>query len=131
VREISTETIIKAVRDLCINANYHLGEDVLTVIKEAQSNEPSPMGRSVLEELEENARIATEEEFPICQDCGYAVLFVELGQEASIVGGDLNEAINEGVRQGYEDGVLRKSICDPFTHKNTGDNTPAVIPAMG
>ena len=127
MREISTETIIKAVRDLCINANYHLGDDVLTVIKEAQPKEPSPMGRSVLEELEENARIASEEEFPICQDCGYAVLFVELGQEVSIVGGDLNDAINEGVRQGYQDGVLRKSICDPFTRKNTGDNTPAVI----
>ncbi len=127
MREISTDIITKTVRDLCIEANYHLGEDVLKVIRDAQQKEESPMARAVLEELEENAQIAAQEEFPLCQDCGYAVVFVELGQEVHVVGGDLYEAINEGVRQGYKDGVLRKSVCDPFTRKNTGDNTPAVI----
>jgi fumarate hydratase subunit alpha len=89
--------------------------------------EESPLGGEILKELKENARIAKEENVPICQDTGFAVVFVELGQEVHLVGGSLNEAIHEGVRQGYRDGFLRKSICHPFTRANTGDNTPAII----
>jgi fumarate hydratase subunit alpha len=127
MREINTSQITTAIRDLCIKANTHLGEDVLAAINKAIELEVSPTGKDILEKLVENARIAREEEIPICQDTGFAVVFVELGQEVHLVGGDLKEAINEGVRQGYQEGYLRKSICHPFTRKNTGDNTPAVI----
>lgn len=127
MREISTSQITTAIRDLCINANTHLGEDVLAALHRAMELEVSPTGKDILEKLVENARIAREEEIPICQDTGFAVVFAELGQEVHLVGGDLKEAINEGVRQGYQDGYLRKSICHPFTRRNTGDNTPAVI----
>lgn len=127
MREIRAEQIVNAVRELCIEASYQLGEDVLEALRKARQNESSPLAGSVLEELEENARIASQGEFPLCQDTGFAVLFVELGQDAYIQGGDLCSSIQEGVRQGYREGVLRKSICDPFTRKNTGDNTPAVI----
>ena len=127
MREINTSQITAAIRDLCIKANTHLGEDVLAALHKAIELEVSPTGKDILEKLVENARIAREEEIPICQDTGFAVVFVELGQEVHLVGGDLKEAINEGVRQGYQDGYLRKSICHPFTRRNTGDNTPAVI----
>jgi len=127
MREINTSQITTAIRDLCIKANTHLGEDVLEAFNKAIELEVSPTGKDILEKLVENARIAREEEIPICQDTGFAVVFVELGQEVHLVGGDLKEAINEGVRQGYQEGYLRKSICHPFTRKNTGDNTPAVI----
>ncbi len=127
MREINTSQITTAIRDLCIEANTHLGEDVLEAFNKAIELEVSPTGKDILEKLLENARIAREEEIPICQDTGFAVVFVELGQEVHLVGGDLKEAINEGVRQGYQEGYLRKSICHPFTRKNTGDNTPAVI----
>jgi len=127
MREINTSQITTAIRDLCIKANTHLGEDVLAAFRKAIELEVSPTGKDILEKLVENARIAREGEIPICQDTGFAVVFVELGQEVHLVGGDLKEAINEGVRQGYEEGYLRKSICHPFTRKNTGDNTPAVI----
>ena len=127
MREISTSQITAAVRDLCIKANTHLGEDVLQAFHQAIEQEVSPTGKDILEKLVENARIAREKEIPICQDTGFAVVFVELGQEVHLVGGDLKEAISEGVRQGYEDGYLRKSVCHPFTRKNTGDNTPVVI----
>ena len=127
MREISTSQITTAIRDLCIKANTHLGEDVLAALHRAIELEASPTGKDILEKLVENARIAREEEIPICQDTGFAVVFAELGQEVHLVGGDLKEAINEGVRQGYQDGYLRKSICHPFTRRNTGDNTPAVI----
>ena len=127
MREINTSLITTAIRDLCIKANTHLGEDVLAALHKAIELEVSPTGKDILEKLVENARIAREEEIPICQDTGFAVVFVELGQEVHLVGGDLKEAINEGVRQGYQEGYLRKSICHPFTRKNTGDNTPAVI----
>jgi fumarate hydratase subunit alpha len=127
MREINTSQITTAIRDLCIKANTHLGEDVLAAFRKAIELEVSPTGKDILEKLVENARIAREEEIPICQDTGFAVVFVELGQEVHLVGGDLKEAINEGVRQGYQEGYLRKSICHPFTRKNTGDNTPAVI----
>lgn len=126
-REISTKEIITVVKDLCIDANYNLGEDVLSAFDKAIKTEESPTGREALKELVENARIAREEKAPICQDCGLAVVFLEIGQDVHITGGDLKDAINEGVRQGYEQGYLRKSACHPITRKNTGDNTPAII----
>lgn len=127
IREISNREIIEVVRDLCIDANYNLGNDVLHAFDKAIEAEESATGIEVLKELKENARIAREEKAPICQDCGLAVVFIDIGQDVHITGGDLNDAINEGVRQGYEDGYLRKSACHPFTRKNTGDNTPAII----
>ncbi len=127
MREIHVDKISSAVQDLCIAANTHLGEDVLEAFEKAMDQEVSPTGKDILEKLVENARIAREERIPICQDTGFAVVFVELGQQVHIVGGDLKEAVNEGVRQGYQEGYLRKSICHPFTRNNTGDNTPAII----
>ena len=127
MREISVKLITEKVRDLCIKANTDLGEDVLEAFDRAMEKEESPLGVEILKELKENARIAKEENVPICQDTGFAVVFVELGQDVHLVGGNLNEAIQEGVRQGYKDGYLRKSICHPFTRANTGDNTPAII----
>ena len=127
MREIHLSQITAAVRDLTIIANTHLGQDVLVAFERAIDQEVSPTGKDILAKLIENARIAQEEGIPICQDTGFAVVFVELGQEVHLVGGDLKGAINEGVRQGYQEGYLRKSICHPFTRKNTGDNTPAVI----
>ena len=127
IREISSKKIIEVVRDLCIDANYNLGNDVLHAFDKAIEAEESATGIEVLKELKENARIAREEKAPICQDCGLAVVFIDIGQDVHITGGDLKEAINEGVRQGYKDGYLRKSACHPVTRKNTGDNTPAII----
>lgn len=128
MREISTDVIIDAVRELTMNAATDLGEDVLTAIAKAKAVEESPVGRDILEQIEENARIARDEKSPMCQDTGLAVIFVDLGQDVHISGGDFNEAINEGVRRGYKDGYLRKSaLSDPIERKNTGDNTPAII----
>ncbi len=127
IREISTKEIIKVVRDLCIDANYDLGDNVLLAFNQAMEKEDSGTGREVLKELIENARIAREEKVPICQDCGLAVVFIEIGQDVHIVGGDFKDAINEGVRQGYMEGYLRKSACHPITRKNTSDNTPAIL----
>jgi fumarate hydratase subunit alpha len=127
MREVSINEIIPVVRNLFIEANYDLGRDVLDAFDRAIKSDESSVAREVLGELKENARISREERVPLCQDCGLAVLFVELGQDVHITGGDLNHAINEGVRQGYKDGYLRKSACDPFTRANTGDNTPAII----
>ncbi|UCG66573.1 MAG: fumarate hydratase [Deltaproteobacteria bacterium] len=126
-REIPAQEIIRVVKDLCVDANYNLGNDVLLAFDQAIENEKSEIAREVLRELKENARIAREEKAPICQDCGLAVVFMEIGQDVHITGGDLKAAINEGVRQGYEEGYLRKSACNPITRKNTGDNTPAII----
>jgi fumarate hydratase subunit alpha len=126
-REIPAQEIIKVVKDLCVDANYNLGNDVLLAFDQAIKNEKSETAREVLRELKENARIAREEKAPICQDCGLAVVFMEIGQDVHVTGGDLKAAINEGVRQGYEEGYLRKSACNPITRKNTGDNTPAII----
>lgn len=126
-REVDVKEIIAQVKRLCMEANYDLGEDVLKAFNDYSAAEESPAGREILEQLIENARIAAEERTPICQDTGLAVLFIELGQEVHLIGGDLNQAINEGVRQGYQEGYLRKSSCHPFTRKNLGDNTPAII----
>ena len=128
MRELQTKEITSAVKRLCMEANYYLGEDVLNAVREGLKKEESPLGKDILQQIVENAEIAAKEEVPICQDTGFAVIFVELGQEVRVVNGDFNEAINEGVRQGYTDGYLRKSIVeDPIRRKNTGDNTPAVI----
>ncbi len=129
MREINVKLMTEKVRDLCIRANTDLGEDMLQAFDRAMKTEESPLGIEILKELKENARIGKEESVPICQDTGFAVVFVELGQDVHLVGGNLNEAIEEGVRQGYQDGYLRKSICHPFTRANTGDNTPAIIHA--
>jgi fumarate hydratase subunit alpha len=127
MREVQAAEISKAVRDLFIDANCNLGEDVLAAFDRAIAKDESPVAREVIRELKENARIARDEQSPICQDTGIAVLFVEIGQDAHVVGGDLKTAINEGVRKGYGEGYLRKSACHPFTRANTKDNTPAVI----
>jgi fumarate hydratase subunit alpha len=127
IRDISAQEIIKVVRNLCIDANYSLGDDVLLAFKEALEKEDSGTAREVLKELIENAKIARTEKVPMCQDCGLAVVFTEIGQDVHITGDDLREAINQGVRQGYMEGYLRKSTCHPLTRKNTGDNTPAII----
>jgi fumarate hydratase subunit alpha len=127
MREIQTDEITKVVRDLFIDANCKIGDDLIAAYDKGIETDESPVAKEVLKELKENVRIARDEQSPICQDTGLAVLFIELGQDVHIVGGDFNKAINEGVRQGYADGYLRKSACDPFTRKNTGDNTPAII----
>jgi fumarate hydratase subunit alpha len=127
LRRINVKRITKTVRDLFIDANTVLGDDVLSSLKAALSCEESATGKQVLEKIIENAGIACRSKMPICQDTGLAVLFLEIGQDVHITGGDLREAINEGVRQAYADGFLRKSVCDPLTRKNTGDNTPSII----
>lgn len=127
MREIDVKLITEKVKDLCMEANTDLGEDVLEAFDRAIEKEESPLGVEILKELKENARIARDERVAICQDTGFAVVFIELGQDVHLVGGSLKEAIFEGVRQGYRDGYLRKSICHPFTRANTGDNTPAII----
>jgi fumarate hydratase subunit alpha len=127
MREVQTSEIIRAVRDLFIDANCNLGEDVLAAYDRAIETDESPVAKEVLRELKENARIARDEQSPICQDTGLAVLFVEVGQDVHVAGGNLRAAINEGVKKGYGEGYLRKSACHPFTRANTKDNTPAVI----
>ena len=127
MREIDVKVITEKVRDLCVEANTDLGEDVFQAFDRAMEKEESPLGLDILKELKENARIAKEEKVPICQDTGSAVVFLELGQDVHLVGGDLRDAIFDGVRQGFRNGYLRKSICHPFTRANTGDNTPAII----
>jgi fumarate hydratase subunit alpha len=129
MREIKASEITKAVARLCQEANFELGEDVLSALKKAQKTEESPAGREVLSQLIENARIAKEERLPLCQDCGIAVVFLEIGQDTHISGGDLNAAVEEGVRRGYSEGYLRKSmVSQPFSNRiNTRDNTPPVV----
>ncbi len=127
MREVDVGIITEKVRSLCMEANFDLGKDVLDAFRMAKTEEESPTAREILEQLEENASIAREESVGICQDTGIAVVFVEIGQDVHLIRGDLNHAIYEGVRQGYEEGYLRKSLCHPFTRANTGDNTPAVI----
>lgn len=127
MREIHVDKIVKAVCDLSIQANTDLGEDVLAAFDRALETEDSPIGRDILKRLVENAQIAQKEHIPMCQDTGMAVVYVEIGQEVHVTGGSMKEAIDEGVRQGYQKGFLRKSLCDPITRENTGDNTPAMI----
>ena len=128
MREIDCEQIILAVKNLCINANCFLPADVRRALDAARESEQSEVGRAILGDLAENYRLADAEHLPICQDAGMAVLFVELGQEVHITGGLLEDALNEGVRRGYVDGLLRLSVvADPIRRGNTNDNTPAVI----
>ena len=128
MREIDCEQIILAVKNLCINANCFLPADVRRALDAARESEQSEVGRAILGDLAENYRLADAEHLPICQDTGMAVLFVELGQEVHITGGLLEDALNEGVRRGYVDGLLRLSVvADPIRRGNTNDNTPAVI----
>ena len=127
MRQIDVKTIIAAVKSAAIAANYEQDEDLLEAFARGEQEEESPAGREIFRQLLENARIAKQERIPLCQDCGLAVIFAAVGQEAQIVGGDFAAAIEEGVRQGYGEGNLRKSLCHPLTRKNTGDNTPAVI----
>ena len=128
MREVDVKEITRAVKELCIETNIIADENVLEAFKKALKSEKSSVGQEVLKTLLENARIAREERLPICQDTGMAIVFLEIGQEAHLVGGDLESAVNEGVRQGYKDGYLRKSVVKhPVMRGNTGDNTPAVI----
>lgn len=129
LRELDVRQVTAAVKDLCITANYDLPADVYEALKTAQETEESPVGKEVLGQLIENADIAARDRVPICQDTGFAVFFVELGQDVHLVGGDFEEAINEGVRQGYDEGFLRKSIAEEPGHarRNTKDNTPAIV----
>lgn len=129
MREIHYDTIVETVERLCMASNYFLGDDVIASLQRALEREESPVGKEILQEILENARIAREDEVPLCQDCGYAVVFVDLGQDVHIVGGDFNEAVAEGVRRGYTKGYLRKSVvAHPYSSRvNTKDNTPPVI----
>ncbi len=129
MREIKVSSITQTVARLCQEANFELGEDVLAALKQARQTEESELGREVLSQLLENARIAKQEHLPLCQDCGTAVVFLEIGQETHLTGGDLYQAVEEGVRQGYAQGYLRKSIVShPFSDRiNTRDNTPPII----
>jgi fumarate hydratase subunit alpha len=129
VREVDVGEVTAAVRDLCIAANYDLPVDVYDALVAARETEESPVGREVLAQLVENAGIAAADRVPICQDTGLTVVFADIGQEVHLVGGDFEEAVNEGVRRGYRDGYLRKSAAEEPAHarRNTSDNTPAVI----
>lgn len=127
MKTIEYQTIVDEVARLCQEANFYLGEDVLTAFKKGLEEEISPAGKDVLNQLIQNANIARTEQVPMCQDCGVAVVFVELGQDVNISGGFINNAITEGVIKGYGEGYLRKSICDLLSRKNTGNNAPAII----
>lgn len=128
IRTINTESIIQNVKEMCIEANYYLSKDMDQAMKNAVQTEKSELGRKILNQLQENLKIADEEQIPICQDTGMAVLFVEAGQDVHIEGMPIEDAINEGVRLGYAEGYLRKSVVkDPLIRENTKDNTPAVI----
>ncbi|MBO7355213.1 MAG: fumarate hydratase [Lachnospiraceae bacterium] len=128
MREISSEIITQTIAQMCIEANHHLTPDMEKALLNAGESEVSPLGKQVLSQLRENLKIADEDMIPICQDTGMAVVFVEMGQEVHITGASLSDAINEGVRKGYTEGYLRKSVVgDPLERVNTGDNTPAVI----
>ena len=128
MRTIHTEEIISNIREMCIEANHMLTRDMQKALECAVTEEKSPIGQKVLGQLQDNLRIAQEDTIPICQDTGMAVIFMEIGQDVHFEGGSLTDAINEGVRQGYVDGYLRKSVVkDPLIRENTKDNTPAVI----
>ena len=127
MRQIEVAQVTQAVKEAAVAANYEPGEDLLRALARGAAEEESESGREIFRQLLENARITQEQRIPMCQDCGLAVVFVELGQDVHLVGGSFEMAIHEGVRQGYGEGYLRKSLCDPLTRANTGDNTPAVI----
>ncbi len=128
MREIDVSAVTSAIREMCIEANHVLSPDMEKLLKDACRREESPLGKQVLEQLEKNLVIAKEDRIPICQDTGMAVVFISAGQEVHFTGGNLEDAIHEGVRQGYVEGYLRKSVVsDPLIRENTKDNTPAII----
>ena len=128
MREVNVSIITDNIKEMCIEANHFLTDDMKNVFENAVKNEESALGKQVLGQLEENLKVAGEDMIPICQDTGMAVVFINVGQEVHLTGGDITEAINEGVRRGYVDGYLRKSVVkDPIYRENTKDNTPAVI----
>lgn len=128
MRTIQTTDITENIRQMCIEANHYLSDDMKQVFNKAVDNEESPLGRQVLEQLKENLEIASSDMIPICQDTGMAVIFMNVGQEVHFEGGSITDAVNEGVRQGYIEGYLRKSVVgDPIIRENTKDNTPAVV----
>ena len=129
MKEIKAKDITSTIARLCKEANYFLGEDMLAALRKAREEEESPVARQILDQILENADIAAREEMPLCQDCGLAIVFLQIGQEVHVSGGDLYQAVDEGVRQGYAEGYLRKSaVRQPFSARvNTKDNTPAII----
>jgi fumarate hydratase subunit alpha len=128
MRELNVEKITQAVKEMCIEANHFLSPDMNEAIKDSKKREESEIGKKILSQLEENLKIAKEDMIPICQDTGMAVVFVKIGQDVHLVGGNVTDAVNEGVKEGYTEGFLRKSVVnDPIIRENTKDNTPAVI----
>ena len=128
IRTIDVREISKNIKEMCIEANHYLSKDMDTAMKQAEQDEKSPLGKQILGQLQENLKIAADDMIPICQDTGMAVIFLEIGQDVHLEGGLLEEAVNEGVRQGYTEGFLRKSVVkDPLIRENTKDNTPAVL----
>lgn len=128
MRSINVEEITKNIKEMCIEANYYLSEDMNKALKNATGTEKSPLGKQILNQLQDNLKIAGKDMIPICQDTGMAVVFLEVGQEVHFEGGLIEDAVNEGIRQGYVDGYLRKSVVnDPIIRENTKDNTPGII----
>lgn len=128
MRIVNVSEITENIKEMCIEANHYLSKDMEAALKHSQETEASPLGQQILGQLSENLQIAADEMIPICQDTGMAVVFLEIGQDVHLVGGAIEEAVNEGVRRGYTEGYLRKSVVgDPIERVNTGDNTPAVI----
>ena len=128
IREINVKELTDNISEMCIQANHYLSPDMDACMKQAVETEKSELGKKILNQLQENLEIADKEMIPICQDTGMAVIFMEIGQDVHIAGGDLTEAVNEGVRRGYTNGYLRKSVVkDPVRRGNTGDNTPAML----
>ena len=128
MRTVNVEEISKNIKEMCIEANHFLSKDMDIAMKNAVSTEKSPLGKKILSQLQDNLKIAGEDMIPICQDTGMAVVFLEIGQDVHFEGGDLEDAVNEGIRRGYVDGYLRKSVVkDPILRENTKDNTPGII----
>lgn len=128
IREVDVTLVTEALASMCIEANHYLSEDMKSALANAREKEESPLGCKVLSQLEENLQIAADDMIPICQDTGMAIVFIEVGQDVHFIGGNIEDAINEGVRKGYVDGFLRKSVvADPIERVNTKDNTPAII----
>lgn len=128
MRTLNVEEISKNIKEMCIEANHFLSKDMDIAMKNAVSTEKSPLGKKILSQLQDNLKIAGEDMIPICQDTGMAVVFLEIGQDVHFEGGDLEDAVNEGIRRGYVDGYLRKSVVkDPILRENTKDNTPGII----
>jgi len=127
MRDIQYSDVVEAVAKMCIKGNTELPQDVRNKFEQAMAEETSPSAKEVLRQLLENADLSMETKLPLCQDCGLAVYYVEVGDDCRLVGGNLRDAINDGTRKGYDEGFLRKSACDPLTRANTGDGTPAII----